>query len=48
MLPKRLAKDLLVDESDESKVDQKGNTELLEWVTTELEALGEEQFFHRA
>ncbi|HWL13061.1 MAG TPA: transporter substrate-binding domain-containing protein [Ureibacillus sp.] len=27
---------------------QKGNTELLEWLNTELEALGEEQFFHKA
>ncbi len=27
---------------------QKGNTELLEWLNTELEALGEEQFFHQA
>ncbi|MFP3916902.1 cysteine ABC transporter substrate-binding protein [Lysinibacillus telephonicus] len=27
---------------------KKGNTELLEWLNTELEALGKEQFFHKA
>ncbi|MCP1143199.1 cysteine ABC transporter substrate-binding protein [Lysinibacillus endophyticus] len=27
---------------------KKGNTELLEWLNTELEALGQEQFFHKA
>jgi len=27
---------------------QKGNTELLEWLNTELEGLGQEQFFHKA
>lgn len=27
---------------------QKGNTELLEWLNTELESLGQEQFFHKA
>lgn len=27
---------------------KKGNTELLEWLNEELEALGEEQFFHKA
>ncbi|WP_143319448.1 cysteine ABC transporter substrate-binding protein [Clostridium sp. HBUAS56010] len=26
---------------------QKGNTELLEWINTEIETLGEEQFFHK-
>jgi polar amino acid transport system substrate-binding protein len=27
---------------------KKGNTELLKWLNEELEALGEEQFFHKA